>query len=412
MPPTIEDLSKKMGETHDKVLETHDALKKADAQIVALELAGKNVPEGLKETLAQVQTAMTKSDEAHTAIQTKFTEMEAKLSSLNIKEMECKADEVAHSDAFFQMMRKGIKSVEHEQLLDDLQQKTMYAASDPDGGYAIPRPTVDRIVKDITESSPVRQFATIVTIGGEEYKYLIDIDDNGAGWVSERASRPKTDTAQIQMGNIPAHEMYANPFVTQKQLDDAAFDIEGWLNGKVATKFGRLEASAFVLGDGAGKPRGFMTYAAGSSWGQIEQVNSGSATAVTADGLILLQNALKAEYAASAVFCMRRSTVGQIRLLKSHDSQYIWQPGLQAGEPATLLGDPVVRMADMPAIGSGTTPIAYGNLAETYTIVDRLAIRILRDPYSNKPYVEFYTTKRVGGDVTNFESLKIQILAT
>ena len=338
MPPTLEDLQKKMGEAHESVLETHDALKKADLRIVELEEKGKHVPSDLKETLEQVSAAMTKADEANEAIQTRFTELEAKLSSLNIAEAECKADEAAHSDAFFQMMRKGIASVEHEEKLNDLQKKTMYAASDPDGGYAIPRPTVDRIVKDIEESSPVRQFATIVTIGGEEYKYLIDIEDNGAGWVSERASRPKTSTAQIQMGNIPAHEMYANPFVTQKQLDDAAFDIEGWLNGKVATKFGRLEATGFVLGTGVGQPRGFMTYAAGTTWGTVERVNSGSATAVTADGLISLQNALKAEYAANAVFAMRRSTVGAVRLLKTTDAQYIWQPGLQQGEPASLLG--------------------------------------------------------------------------
>jgi HK97 family phage major capsid protein len=401
-----------MGESHEKVMETHTELKAANDRILELEGKAKHVPADLKETLEQVQTAMTKADEANEKIQKKFTALEGKLNSLNLAEAETKADDAEHMKSFFEMMRKGVCSVEHEEKLTALQMKSMYAASDPDGGYAIPRPTVDRIVKNILESSPVRGLATVVTIGGEEYKYLIDIDENGAGWVSERAARPKTATAQLQIGNIPAHEMYANPFVTQKQLDDAGFDIEGWLNGKVANKFGRLEATAFVNGDGVGKPRGFMTYAAGTSWGEIEQINSGSATLVTSDGLILLQNALKAEYAANAVFAMRRSTVGQVRLLKTTDDQYIWQPGLKAGEPATLLGDPIVRMADMPAIGAGLLPIAYGNFRETYTVVDRLAIRILRDPYSNKPYVEFYTTKRVGGDVTNFESLKIQKIAS
>lgn len=407
--PSLEELAKKMTDAHDSVKENHERMKKADLRIVALEERGKHVPADLKETLGQVQTALATSDEKHVKLAESVADMSKKLTSLNQleEEVEGKADDAAHQKEFFVMLRKGVQSSDHDTKLLELQQKTMYAASDPDGGYVIPRPVADRIVSDIRESSPVRQFATIVTIGGEEYKYLIDKEEAGAGWVSERQARTQTGTPQIQQGNIPAHEMYANPFVTQKQLDDAGFDLEGWLNGKVANKFGRLEATAFLLGSGVGQPRGILTYADGTDWGKIERIASGNADLITSDSLILLQNALKAEYGNGAAFMMRRQTVGAVRLLKDGQGNYIWQPGLQAGEPSSVLGDPIIRMADMPTVAAGTLPIGYGNLRETYTIVDRLAIRVLRDPYSNKPYVEFYTTKRVGGDVTNFESMKL-----
>ena len=402
------EVAKEMKQTHEKVKETHHELKTAVERIEELEKLGKSTVD-VKETLEKVQDALTKSDEKHQKLADDYENLQKKLASVNsfVEENQDKAEVKEHADLFFEMMRtKNLSDTKDARMLE-LQLKTMYAASDPDGGYVIPKPIADRIISDIKETSPVREMATIVTIGGEEYKYLVDIQEGGAGWVSERGSRDETGTPKIESGGIPAHEMYANPFVTQKQLDDAAFDIEGWLNGKVARRFGRLEATAFVLGTGVGQPRGFMTYAAGTSWGQIEQLNPGDANTITPDSLIRLQNSLKSGYASEASFMMRRATVATVRTMKDDNGQYLWQPGLQAGEPATLLGDPIVRMADLAAVASGSLPIAYGNLRETYTIVDRLAIRILRDPFSRKPYVEFYITKRVGGDVTNFESLKI-----
>lgn len=412
MDPELKALAVELKDAHETVKQTHAEMKKVGDRVATLEEKGSHVPADLKQTLAQVQTALATSDEKHVKLLETVEGLSKKVAAVNAQEdVEGKADLRQHQIKFFEMMRKGVTSAEHAQELATLQMKTMFASSDPDGGYVIPRGTTDRIITTIKESSPVRQLATIITIGGEDYKYLLDLDDVGAGWVSERGSRPKTDTAKVQIGNIPAHEMYANPFVTQKQLDDASFDLEGWLNGKVANRFGRLEATAFVLGDGIGKPRGFLTYANGTAWKTIEQIKSGHATVLTADSLITLQNALKSEYAGEAVFAMKRQTVAAVRTLKDATSgAYLWQPGLQAGEPATLLGDPIVRMSDMPAVGAGTLPVAYGNFREGYTIVDRQAIRVLRDPYSNKPYVEFYTTKRVGGDVTNFEALKLLVI--
>lgn len=406
---TLADLSKKMGEAHEKVVETHEAMKKINDRIIAVEEKQGHVPADLKETLGQVQTALTASDEKHVKLKESFDAMDKKLSGLNAiaDEAEEKGDLKEHELKFIGMMRKGITNPEHEEKLIELQKKTMFAASDPDGGYVIPRAIAKRIVKTIEETSPVRSLATVVKVGGEDYRYMIDIGTGNGGWVAERDERPNTGTPKMQQGTIVAHEMYANPCVTQKMLDDAAFDIVGWLNGKTATKFSRMEATAFLLGDGIGKPRGILTHSDGTTWGKIERIQTGDASEITPDSLILLQNALKAEYGARAHFAMRRQTVGKIRVLKDNNGQYLWQPGLKSGEAATLLGDPISRMADMPAVAANSLPVLYGDFKETYTIVDRQAIRILRDPYSNKPFVEFYTTRRVGGEVTNFESMKI-----
>jgi HK97 family phage major capsid protein len=207
--------------------------------------------------------------------------------------------------------------------------------------------------------------------------------------------------------------MYANPAATQKVLDDSFVNLESWLADKVADKFARIENAAFVNGDGVGKPRGFLTYGAGTTLpGTIEQIptgiNSGFATDGTGgDPLITLIYSLKQAYRSGARFFMPRAVVSLVRKIKDSDGMYIWQPGIAAGQPSTLLGFPVVEFEDMEAPGVTSLSAAFGNMGEAYQIVDRQGIRVLRDPYTNKPYVHFYTVKRTGGDVVNFEAIKI-----
>ena len=292
-----------------------------------------------------------------------------------------------------------------------VEEKALSVGSDPDGGFLVPTAMSSRIITQVYETSPLRQLATVETIGTDALELPNDLGEFDAGWVGETDSRTETNTSQIGVLRIPVHEIYAKPKATQKMLEDASVNIETWLANKVSDKFSRTEASAFISGNGIKKPRGILSYPAGTSGAKIEQIASGGATAITADGLINLMISLKDFYASGASWLMRRATVGAIMLLKDNDGQYIWRPGLDAGKPSTLLGSPVYQAADMPAVAAGALPIAFGNFRAGYTVVDRLGITVLRDPYSSKPFVEFYSRKRVGGDVVNFEAFKLMVVA-
>jgi len=310
-------------------------------------------------------------------------------------------EQKARRDAFNKYIRKGDGS------LSDMEQKALSVGSDPDGGFLVLPEMSSEIVKKVFESSPVRAVASVQTISSDSFEILQDLDEAGAGWVGETAARSETTTPQFKKIVIAVHEIYAKPRATQKLLDDAFVNIEAWLAEKVSERFGRIEATAFVQGDGVNKPRGFMTFTAGTSFGQIEQVNSGSAAVITADGIINLKYSLKGAYAPGAVFMMKRATVASVRKLKDTTNQYLWQPSLQLGQPDMLLGHPIYEADDMAVEAANALPIAFGNFKAGYQIVDRFGIRTLRDPYSAKPNVEFYTTKRVGGDVKDFEAIKI-----
>ncbi len=295
--------------------------------------------------------------------------------------------------------------------LEELQAKALTVGSDPDGGYWVTPEVSARIVEKLFESSPMRELATVETTTSSSWEYLPDTDEPGSGWVGETQARPETTSPEIKKGEIVVHELYAEPRATQKILDDAGVNVEAWLGRKVGGKFGRDEATAFVSGNGVGLPRGILTYPAGTAWAQIEQVNSGSASTLTGDGLIDLETALKAPYRARAVWLMNRTTQAVVRKFKDGQNQYLWQPGLAQGVPPTLLGYPVRLADDMPVVAADALAVAFGDFREAYTIVDRLGIRILRDAFTAKPFVKFYTTKRVGGDVVNFEAIKIQKVA-
>lgn len=310
--------------------------------------------------------------------------------------------------AFVQYLRKGMDGG-----LEQMQSKALSVGSDPDGGYLVSPAMSSRIVQAVFETSPMRQIASIENISSDSLEMIDDHDEAAAGWTSETGSVSDTTTPTVAKRNIQVHEMYAQPKATQKLVDDSAIDIESWIAAKVADIFARKEATAFISGTGVGQPRGILTYAAGTSWGEIQQVASGSDGVVTADGLIKLYYSLKDAYSKRARFLMNRSSVQAVRLLKqSSNDQYLWQPGLAAGSPDTLLGVPVHMAADMPVATTNSLSVACGDFEAGYQIVDRVGIRILRDPFTDKPFIKFYTTKRVGGDVVNFEAIKLLKLSS
>ena len=306
-------------------------------------------------------------------------------------------------EAVVHYLRKG------EGFLTPQEIKLLATDSDPDGGYWMTSEISNQAIKKDFETSPMRNVATVENISTDALEIPEDINEADSGWTSERSARTETSTPQIGVRRIPVHELYAMPKATQTLLDDSRIDVESWLSMKIADKMARIENSAFINGDGSGKPRGILTYSAGgTNPGQVQQINSQGASALTADGLRALFYALKSPYIPNARWMMSRSAIEEVSKLKDSSGGYIWQPGFQEGEPQTLLGHPIERMEDMPQVAANSLSVAFGDFRQAYTIVDRFGLRVLRDPFSSKPFVLFYTTKRTGADVTNFEAFAIQ----
>lgn len=323
---------------------------------------------------------------------------------IDVDETKVDVDGYAHWEKMFPMYLRR-----DEKALDT---KSMYTASDPDGGYLVPVAVGNRILKIVYESNSIRPLATVETIGTDSIEFPVDEGQFGYGWIGEQVAPTETTTSQTGTQRIAVHEMYAEPRATQKLLEDASVDVEAWITGKVGERFARVEADAFVNGDGVQQPRGILTYSSGTSRGTVEQVVSGAAAGVTADGLFNLVYGLKSAYSNGSSFLMRRSTILKLMLLKDGNGQYLWRPGLQDGQPSNLLGYAVYETAEMPAVTANALAIAYGNWKQAYTVVDRLGITALRDALTAKPFVKFYFRRRVGGDVVNFEAFKIQKIST
>ena len=295
--------------------------------------------------------------------------------------------------------------------------KTLIAGVNPQGGYFIRPERSATMIKRIFETSPIRNIANMETTSSDSMEFLIDDDEaTSGGWIGETGTRGETATPDIGMVTIPAHEQFAQPKATQKMLDDAGFDIESWLSRKVTSKMSRTENTAFVLGDGSQKPRGFMTLDAWAVNGtyernKIEQISSGAAADFTADGIKDLQNSLIEEYQAGAVFGIKRASWQNIITLKDGNGAYLLDPrSMKVGDDLTLLGKRVIFMNDMPAVATDALAMVYGDFSTGYTIVDRIGFRVIRDELTAKPFIKFYTTKRTGADVTNYQSIKIQKL--
>ena len=323
---------------------------------------------------------------------------------------ETKSAPSLHARAFTEYLRRGDDT--HLRTLD---LKALSASVDGEGGYLVSPSVSDTIRAQLTSTSPIRSIASVVETQGSGVEFVFDVGTFGADWVAETAARPETATGQLVKIAIPAHEISAMPKATQKLLDDAAFDVEGWISGRVAEAFSRTENAAFVTGTGSGQPRGFLNHplVANDSWawGSLGYVPTGAAGAFAAtdpaDALIDLVYALPAAYRSGAVFLMNSRTAAQVRRMKDADGHYLWTEGLTAGQPAQLLGHPVRIVEEMPDIAADAAAIAFGNFQAGYTVVDHRDVRTLRDPFSAKPHVLFYTTKRVGGDVTDFAAIKV-----
>ncbi|MEE4154464.1 MAG: phage major capsid protein [Erythrobacter sp.] len=294
--------------------------------------------------------------------------------------------------------------------------KSLNLASPTEGGYALPR-TIDAVIdRVLNDASPIRSIAQVVQTGTSGYRKLVATGGTASGWVSETAPRGETDAPIFAEIAPPSGDLYANPAASQAMLDDAAFDIESWLGSEIAIEFARAEGAAFVKGTGLNQPRGFLSATtsmaedAARPFGTVQYIGSGDATGFDSAPdakLIDLVHTLKAGHRQGACFVMNSATLAAVRKLKTVDGAFLWQPGMVDGQPDRLLGYPVIEAEDMPDIAGGAFPIAFGNFRHGYLITEHSATMVLRDPYSNKPFVHFYATKRVGGQVLNSDAIKL-----
>lgn len=285
-------------------------------------------------------------------------------------------------------------------------------STDGEGGYLAPVEWDRTIINKLKQISMIRQNARVISISVAGFRKLFSDRAVGSGWVGETASRPATSTPTIGSLDFTPGELYANPAISQQLLDDAAINLEEWLAAEVETEFARQEGIAFLSGDGTNKPFGILTYVTGATnaakhpWGAIATVNSGHATLLTGDGFIDLMYSLPSEFAANAKLYINRASLGAARKLKDGQGNYLWQPSYVAGQPQTLNAAPIVEVPGMPAIAANSISALYGDMEATYLVVDRIGISVLRDPFTNKPFVHFYTVKRVGGGVYNPEPMR------
>ena len=298
----------------------------------------------------------------------------------------------------------------------EVEVKGLSTAVNSDGGYLVDPQTSDRVKSVLNATASIRAIASVVHVEATSYDVLVDHSDVGTGWATETSTVTEGATPQIDRITIPLHELSALPKASQRLLDDSAFDIEGWLAGRIADKFARAEAASFVNGDGIDKPKGFLAHTAVDdaiwTWGNLGYVPTGVDGDVTAESIIDVVYALGAEYRANAAFVMNSKTAGLVRKLKDNDGRFLWSDGLAAGQPATLMGYPVLVAEDMPDASTDGHAIAFGDFAAGYTVAERPDLRVLRDPFSAKPHVLFYATKRVGGDVSDFAAIKLLKFAT
>ncbi|MCE2597207.1 phage major capsid protein [Motilimonas cestriensis] len=314
-----------------------------------------------------------------------------------------------HKKAF----ERFIKTGRGEDELRDLESKALATDTPEDGGLAVPLQLDQNIIQLLNDANVMRQECTVVPTGGVGYKQLVNKGGATSGWVGETDARPETSTPKL--GELSPHfgELYANPSATQNMLDDSFFDVESWLSGEVQTEFSEEEEIAFTVGDGANKPKGLFAYASSlardkdRAFGTLQHLVSGSAGSFNGDNLTALLYSLRKVYRRDAKWMLNNDVLFKARLLKDNDGNYLWRPGLELGQPSSLLGYGVAENEALPDAVADAKAIAFGNFKRAYKIIDVIGTRVLRDPYTRKPYVQFYTTKRVGGMLTDSSAVKI-----
>lgn len=320
--------------------------------------------------------------------------------------------DTSHKSAFDAYVRSGDDDALSGRVIE---QKGLSTAVNGDGGYLVDSQTADTIKSSLNGAASIRAIASVVTVEATSYDVLVDHSQVVAGWTNETSTLGETETPIVDRISIKLHELSALPKASQRLLDDSAFDVEGWLAERISAKFNQAESAAFVSGDGVDKPKGFLQYNSADNgteaWGELGHIKSGVSgdfpAIDPADVLIDLVYGLGAQYRANATFVMNSKTAGRVRKIKDNDGRFLWADSLAAGEPARLLGYPVLICEDMPDIADWAPAIAFGDFGAGYTIAERPDLRILRDPFSAKPHVLFYATKRVGGDVSDFKAIKL-----
>ena len=376
-----------------------------DSRLAEVEKRG-NAPSDFDEKLEKMNSAisaLTKSKDTFEAeIQKQLLNGGGNHESISPAEKE-------YSGAFNEFIRKGA-AIPHEI------QAALTTQVDEDGGFAVPDETAKKVDRIVSDTVAMRKLATTVNVGAVTYKKLINIGGTTSGWVGEEQAITATSTPTLKALEFPTKIVYAEPAATQVMLDDSFFNVAKWLSSEISLEFIEKQDLAFITGDGVMKPRGFLDYTpvanASYAFGKIGFIKSGGAGSFSnSDCLIDLQHALKAGYRNNGSWLMADLTIAAIRKLKDSDGNYIWKPGILAGQPNTILSKPVVSDDYMPALAADSFSIAFADWKRAYVITDRMGIRVLRDAYTNKPNVKFYTTKRVGGGVQNFEAIKLMKFA-
>ena len=395
--------------THGELMRAFEAFKQANDERLALgEKRGGDVV--LEEKLARINSAI----DAQARKLDEITLKSARPAFGAERAAQRSAAGLEHKAAFESYVRSGETSG-----LRALELKALSAGSNADGGYLVPPEVETQIGQRLTAISPIRSIAGVRTISGNVYKKPFMTAGPAVGWVGETDARTQTTSPTLDELSFPAMELYAMPAATATLLEDAAVNIDQWLAQEVEQVFAAQEGTAFVSGDGSNKPKGFLSYTAVDNaswtWGDIGYVASGAAGAFPSsdpsDVLVDLVYAVNAGYRQNAVFVMNRKTQSAIRKFKDSGGSYLWQPPAQAGGKASLLTFPVIEAEDMPDIAANSLSIAFGDFGRGYLVVDRMGVRVLRDPFTAKPYVLFYTTKRVGGGVQDFEAIKLMKFA-
>jgi HK97 family phage major capsid protein/HK97 family phage prohead protease len=339
----------------------------------------------------QMETILQKSSD-------RLDRLEVALRRPGVMLSETKGDDL-ETQGFNRFIRKG---------MDDLSVKALISSSDKEGGYLIPESSLHLIHQHLKILSPIRKLANGTTISNNSFDILLDKVQTAAGWVGETDDRPETKVGDLVKVSIPVHEIYAKPRVSQRLLDDAAINVDAWLAERIAEQMARLENNAFLFGDGVAKPKGILDYPmieGSGEWGKFECFKANLTGKNTADQLIDAFYSLKADYLPGSCWLMSPKIAAHIRKIQEKSGTYLWQDTFSTETPNTLLGYPVHLCDELDQAKVGT--LLFGNIRAAYQIVDRSQMSLLRDPYSAKPYVEFYATKRVGGDVLNFDALKI-----
>jgi len=357
-----------------------------------------------------VEEKMARLDAALDAAQKRMDAFAVKAGRPSLGTTAADPEAAEHKAAFDAYLRGGETTG-----LRGFEKKNMSSATGPDGGFLVPIPAEREILRRMSGGSPLRALATVRETSTATFKRAYSPTGPAAGWVAETAARPRTNAPVLADMTFPTMELYAMPSATQTLLEDAAVDLEQWLGEEIETVFAEQESAAFVNGDGTTRPQGFLTPQkvpnATASWGRIGYLATGTAGALPAahpsDLLVDLVHSLRAGYRQNASFAMTRRTQSVIRKLKTTTGEYLWQPPTMPGGSASLMNFPLIELEDMPEIAADSFSIAFADFRRAYLIVDRTGIRVLRDPYSTKPFVLFYVTKRVGGGVQDFEAIKL-----